>query len=146
MKVVKYLCFRCPWEECLTLTYITGGPCVLLLIVTPHSHMPWGHWCWKPSHTKIWASSLLPKCLQYLFLKSLQHEKLTLRFIWNLHGATFLIDFLGQVSSGWSQRQHVPMRKFWEVRTRFYLYAHLSFHSAFPLTWPKVYNEGRNAN
>lgn len=61
---MKYLCFRCPWEECLTLTYITGGPCVLLLIVTPHPHMPWGHWCWKPSHTKIWASSLLPKCLQ----------------------------------------------------------------------------------
>ena len=67
IKVVKYLCFRCPCEECLTLTYITGGPCVLLLIVTPHLHMPWGHWCWKPSHTKVWASSLLPKLLQPTF-------------------------------------------------------------------------------
>lgn len=37
-------------------------------------------------------------------------RSLPLRFIRNLHGATFLIDFLGQVSSGWSQRQHVPMR------------------------------------
>lgn len=96
MKVVKYLCFRCLWEECLTLTYITGGPWLLLLIVTPHSHMPWGHWCKKTLSQRSELGSLLPKCLQYLFLKSLQHEKLTHRFIWNLHGATFLIDFMAK--------------------------------------------------